>query len=90
MGGNVNPLSANRTKWSNTLKICRQQPKNYLSVFDHFVGLALTRLTLTRKILERRRSLFIVSSKHSLYTNLDALKVNSEYITAYWDVLRVV
>ena len=29
----VNPLSANPTKWSNTL--------NCLSVFDHFVGLAL-------------------------------------------------
>ena len=29
----LNPLSANFTKWSNTLK--------QLSVFDHFVGLAL-------------------------------------------------
>ena len=29
----INPLSANPTKWSNTLKL--------LSVFDHFVGLAL-------------------------------------------------
>ena len=32
----INPLSANPTKWSNTL--C-------LSVFDHFVGLALKGLT---------------------------------------------
>ena len=31
--GMFNPLSANPTKWSNTLK---------LSVFDHFVQLALT------------------------------------------------
>ena len=31
----VNPLSANFTKWSNTLK------QFVLSVFDHFVGLAV-------------------------------------------------
>ena len=38
----LNPLSANHTKWLNTLKtIRRQQPTNCLSVFDHFVGLAL-------------------------------------------------
>ena len=39
---NVNPISANLLEWSNTLKtICRQQPTNCLSVFGHFVGLAL-------------------------------------------------
>ena len=32
-GTQLNPLSANITKWSNTL--------NCLSMFDHFVGLAL-------------------------------------------------
>ena len=38
----LNPLSANPTIWSNTLKqIRRQQPTNFLSVFDHFVGSAL-------------------------------------------------
>ena len=43
----LNPLSANPTKWSNTLKtIRRQKPTNCLSVFDHFVGLALKGLTL--------------------------------------------
>ena len=37
-----NPLSANFTKGSNTLKqfVCNL-PTNCLSVFDHFVGLAL-------------------------------------------------
>ena len=44
-----NPLSVNPTKWSNTLKQfigwCRQI---CLSVFDHFVGLALK--GLRRKI----------------------------------------
>ena len=38
----INPLSANPTKWSNTLKqFVGNLPKNCLSVFDHFVGLAL-------------------------------------------------
>ena len=38
----LNPLIANLTKWSNTLKrfVCNL-PTNCLSVFDHFVGLAL-------------------------------------------------
>ena len=37
-----NPLSANPTKWSNTLKqFVGNFPTNYLSVFDHFVKLAL-------------------------------------------------
>ena len=36
-----NPLSANFTKWSNTLKqFVGKLPTNCLSAFDHFVGLA--------------------------------------------------
>ena len=36
-----NPLCANFTKWSNTLKqFVGKLPTNCLSVFDHFVGLA--------------------------------------------------
>ena len=38
----LNPLSANPTKWSNTFKqFVDKLPTNCLSVFDHFVGLAL-------------------------------------------------
>ena len=38
----LNPLSANPTKWSNTLKqFVGKLPTNCLSVFDHFVRLAL-------------------------------------------------
>ena len=38
----LNPLSANPTKWSNTLKqFLGKLPTNCLSVFDHFVKLAL-------------------------------------------------
>ena len=39
------PLSTNPTKWSNTLK----QLTNCLSVFDHFVRLALRELRFTYK-----------------------------------------
>ena len=39
---NFNPLSANPTKWSNTLKqFVGNLSINCLSVLDHFVGLAL-------------------------------------------------
>ena len=45
-GWSINPLSGNLAKWSNTLKqFVSKLPTNYLSVFDHFVGLALKGLT---------------------------------------------
>ena len=44
----VNPLSANPTKWSNTLKqFVGKLPTNCLSVFDYFVGLELKGLKIT-------------------------------------------
>ena len=43
-----NPLSSNFKKWSNTLKqFVGYLPTNCLSVFGHFVGLALKVLTST-------------------------------------------
>ena len=43
----LNPLSANPTKWPNTLKqFVGKLPTNCLSVFGHFVNLALKGLTL--------------------------------------------
>ena len=43
----VNPLSVNPIKWSNTRKeFVSKLPRNYLSVFDHSVGLAHKELTL--------------------------------------------
>ena len=39
---NINPLSANATKWSNQLKqFVGKLSTNCLNVFDHFVGLVL-------------------------------------------------
>ena len=41
-----NPFSANFSKWSNTLKqFVDNLPRNCLSVFDYFVGLALKGLS---------------------------------------------
>ena len=45
----LNALSANPTKWSDTLKqFVGKLPTNCLSVFDHFVGLALKGLIVSR------------------------------------------
>ena len=45
----LNPLSAKLTKWPNTLKhIVGNLPTNYLSVFGHFMGLALKELTISK------------------------------------------
>ena len=42
----LNPLTANFTKWSNTLKqFVGKLPTNCLSVFDYFEGLALKGLS---------------------------------------------
>ena len=42
----LSPLNANPTKWSNTQTIRQLLSTNCLSVFDHFVGLALKGLTI--------------------------------------------
>ena len=50
---NINPLSANSTKWSNTLKqFVGKLPTNCLTVFDHFVGLALKGLKKSEQWME--------------------------------------
>ena len=55
--GLSNPLSANPTKWSNTLKTL----KTCLSVFDHFVGLTLKGLRSVPTYLN-----YIVGKKYDL------------------------
>ena len=58
-----NPLSANFTKWSNTLKqFVAKLPTNRLSMFDHVVGLALKGLT-TKIFIDLNHS----TSGHSSY-----------------------
>ena len=47
----INHLSANFTKWSNTLKkFVGKLTTNCLGVFDHFVGLAFKGLTYLQKV----------------------------------------
>ena len=51
----LNPLSANPTKWSNTLKqFVGNLPKNCLSVFDNLLGFAFEELTIFAKTLNLR------------------------------------
>ena len=60
----VNPLNANPTKWSNTLKqFVGNLPTNCLSRFDHYLGLALKGFryifykTFERQLLTRTNSI---------------------------------
>ena len=70
----LNPLSANPTKWSNTLKqFVGNLSANCLSVFDHFVGLGLKGLTVRFFLLHFQGSIVnmeiqgYVSTNSSLY-----------------------
>ena len=58
-----NPLNANPTKWSNTLKqFLAKLPTNCLSVFDHFVKLALKGLRFVLCVhLHNSQNSFILS-----------------------------
>ena len=63
----INPLSANITKWSNTLKqFVGKLATNCLSVFDHFVGLALKGV-----IVQSGTTNFYVFHKHLRVTHGD-------------------
>ena len=66
----INPLSANLTKWSNTLKqFVRNLPTNSLSVFEHFEFSYLGRLgRLHKTFLEQIRLFRDVSL--NIYKNL--------------------
>ena len=51
----VFPLSVKFMKWSNTLKqFVGKLPTNCLSVFDHFVGLALKGLIIIKKKMKMK------------------------------------
>ena len=51
-GCNINPLSANPTKCSNTLKqVVDNLPTNCLSLFDHFVRLAFKGLMNSQHLM---------------------------------------
>ena len=60
---NINPLSANPTKWSNKLK---QFVANYLSESDHFVELVLKGLKYSTLFLYKQ-SIFNPRPKNCLH-----------------------
>ena len=65
-----NTLTANFTKWLNTLKqFVSNLPTNCLSVFDHFVGFALNGLTLVL-LGTSQRFFFCLSLTVTTITNL--------------------
>ena len=86
-----NPLSANPTKWSNTLKqFAGNLPTNCLSVFDHFVKLALKGLRCElRQSKNSKYYLIQISSSHYLpfYQNHERIRTSFHnrkmFVTSY-------
>ena len=65
---NINPLNANPTKWSDTLKqFVSNLPTNCLSVFYHFVILALKGLSK----LKVKKSVYIAKSRQRYHLTLN-------------------
>ena len=75
------PLSANPTKWSNTLK----QFVGNLSVFDHFVKLMLKGLTVSiRDLFEYKKRKYLASSNEiaifrSSHENISETNMTSHF-----------
>ena len=96
VASDVKPLSANPTKWPNTL----QFPTNCFSVFDHFVALALQGLKyylirtkiFTKNSKHRRNELFY--SAHAFFffgggggasrNVITVISRSSKYISRHW------
>ena len=78
-----NPLSADPIKWSNTLKqFVGKLPTNCLSVFDHFVGLALKGLKYANAnmVLLHVKTIKVCFCQTYLYE----LTLNLCYKNPYW------
>ena len=83
---NINPLSANSTKWSNTLKrFVGKLSTNCLSVFDHFMGLALNKINKInlRKVKQNPKPSFPY-----LQINEICLKTRNSHKQLYRKLLR--
>ena len=73
--GFFNPFSANFTKWSNTLKqFVGNLPTNCLSVFDHFVELALKGLIIFTKISSKLDKVYSKLVKSTLTKDFEQSK----------------
>ena len=78
-----NPLRANPTKWSNTLKqFVGKLPTNCLSVFDHCVGLVLKELKLGHFSILcmkglNKKFLTIWFKKQNIFAAIQCLQINN-------------
>ena len=79
----LNPLSANITKWANTLKHDKL-PTNCLSVFDHFVGLALKGLN-EGNLKEKTWSRITKNSNKSVRSYVQKL-LFYVFLNSYWNM----
>ena len=81
---NFNHLSTNFTKWLNTLKqFVGNLPTNCLSLFDHFVGLALKGLTL-----EGESYIFLLLIKSKFKTYKWIYHISQSWYTCHFPLLK--
>ena len=84
-GSDVNPLSANSTKWSTTLKqFVANLPTNCLSVFDHFEGLVLKGL---RNHLDWLTHSMLVVPTQNLYLGPFMTEIDIFYLVGSLDTI---
>ena len=85
----INPLSANPTKWSNTLKqFVGNLPTNCLSVFDYFVKLVLKGL-IQKKEISNEVVIFVFWNRFSGKPeswNISSSKIDQSF-TWWWNLL---
>ena len=80
----INPLSANPSKWSNTLKqFVAKLPTNCLSVFDHFVGLALKGLIRIYKVV--MNAVYLKLSVRRWYSSIE-LRSRSTWVLCHLSI----
>ena len=82
MSALLNSLSANPEKWSNTLKqFVGNLPTNFLSVFDHFMNLALKGLkSLSRKIVSTTVFIFITMENYKEHVNGKGIRTHNHLV----------
>ena len=72
----VNALSANPTKWSNTLKqFVGNLWTNCSSVFDHFVGFALKGLFFTQNNLNNDSICIVFPLKNTCHVDVKIVRI---------------
>ena len=99
----VNPLSANPEKWSNTLKqFVGNLPTNCLSMFDHFMNLALKGLMmhiifmkLPNLVYKREVSIYENGSQTMrlcsiALMNMKSITNHQMIITKCWDLIGII